>query len=265
MRKGPIIRAAAAMRLAMLVLLALPFAGPAVALSELKGTAGNRDVPASEEKPAPPAREEGGGLPLPDPLVNQPSGDDTDLQGEDAAPAEDGTDTGSDNATPAPGKPAPGAPPAAVLRDVADLPAPVRKMRERLVEAAASGDLSRLRELMGSGTGQTLVATGDQPQDPVAAIREMSGDPDGYEILASMLDILTTGFVRLNPGTPDEVYVWPYFVARPLADLTPPEKVELMRIVTAGDYADMQEFDGYNFYRIGIAPNGQWRFLLSDD
>lgn len=264
MRKRPIIRAAAALRLAMLVLAALPLAGPAVALSELKGDAGTRQAPPAEDKPAPPQPDDGGGLPLPDPLVTQPSsGADTDLENEDAAPGE--SDPGTDNAAPAPGKPAPGAPPAAVLRDIADLPAPVRKMRERLVEAAASGDLSRLRELMGSGTGQTQVTTGDPPEDPVAAIRDMSGDPDGYEILATVLNIVTTGFVRLNPGTPDEVYVWPYFVARPLADLTPPEKVELMRIVTAGDYADMQEFDGYNFYRIGIAPNGQWRFFLSDD
>ena len=47
--------------------------------------------------------------------------------------------------------------------------------------------------------------------------------------------------------------------------LSPPEKVELLRIVTAGDFADMQEFGGYNFYRVGIAPDGQWKFFVAGD
>ena len=264
MRSRPIILASALRRSLSTALVALMLTPattlPSFALSELKSAPGQQQQqPAEEQKTAPAPTTEG--LPLPDPLVTQPSATDEDLEGEDgAAPADD---AGSNE--PAPGKPAPGTPPLAVLRDVSDLPSPVRKMRERLVEAAASGDLERLRELMGSGSGQTLVTTGEQPADPVTAIREMSGDQDGYEILASMLNILTTGFVRLNPGTPDEVYVWPYFVGRPLADLKAPEKVELLRIVTSGDFSDMQEFDGYNFYRIGIAPSGQWKFFLSGD
>ena len=30
------------------------------------------------------------------------------------------------------------------------------------------------------------------------------------------------------------------------------------RIVTAGDFAEMQEFGSYNFYRLGITPDGQF-------
>ncbi len=56
-----------------------------------------------------------------------------------------------------------------------------------------------------------------------------------------MLDLMSTGFVRMDAGTPNEVYVWPYFVAKPLESLTPPEKVDLMRLVTAGDVMSMQE------------------------
>ena len=52
---------------------------------------------------------------------------------------------------------------------------------------------------------------------------------------------------------------------KPLASLTPPEKVELLRIVTAGDLADMQEYGNYSFYRLGISPDGQWKFFSGGD
>ena len=36
------------------------------------------------------------------------------------------------------------------------------------------------------------------------------------------------------------MYVWPYFFAVPLDRLTPRQRVELFKIVTAGDYEDMK-------------------------
>lgn len=47
--------------------------------------------------------------------------------------------------------------------------------------------------------------------------------------------------------------------------MTPPQKVELLRLVTAGDVEDMKAYGGYNFYRIGISPEGQWRFFIAGD
>ena len=38
-----------------------------------------------------------------------------------------------------------------------------------------------------------------------------------------------------------------------------------MRLVTAGDVASMQEFGSYNFYRVGITPDGQWKFFIGGD
>lgn len=42
-------------------------------------------------------------------------------------------------------------------------------------------------------------------------------------------------------------------------------KVELLRIITAGDLADMQEYGNYSFYRIGISPDGKWKFFTAGD
>lgn len=155
--------------------------------------------------------------------------------------------------------------PVEVIYDINKAPEPVRKLREQIVEAAASGDLERLRPLMGAGADQTQVTVGEATDDPISTLKDLSGDPDGDEILAIMLDIISTGFVHVGAGTPDEMYVWPYFAEKDLKSLTPPERVELLRIVTAGDLSDMQEFGGYNFYRLGITPAGKWKFFTAGD
>ncbi|MGE7369990.1 hypothetical protein ACQKKX_13135 [Neorhizobium sp. NPDC001467] len=152
---------------------------------------------------------------------------------------------------------------AEIIHDLSKLPEPVRKLRQAIVEAAASGDVERMRPIMDPGARKTD-APGEN-EDPIETLKSFSGDQDGLEILAIMLDLMQTGVARIEAGTPDEVYVWPYFVGKPLSDLTPPEKVELLRIVTAGDLAAMDEAGGYNFYRVGISPDGKWKFIVSGD
>lgn len=156
-------------------------------------------------------------------------------------------------------------PPADMVMDLNLLPEPVKRMRVALVEAAASGDIERLRPLLSTGENGTQVAVGDSPEDPIVALKSVSGDPDGREILAIILDILSTGAALVDKGTPEAQYVWPYFAEKSLDNLSPPEQVELYRIVTASDVADMKEFGGYNFYRIGITPDGKWKFFVAGD
>lgn len=229
-----------ALLLAGLFASSLPLAHPAFALSELKQIPG--DVPQdkkADEKPEQQDEPVEGPMqiPMPDPLVNKPV---TDAK-EDTAPAE----------------------PVEVLSDVSKIPQAAARMRELIVEAAASGDIERLRPLLGKGPTQTQV--GDADADPVETLKGLSGDQEGVEILAILLDVLSTGFVLVDKGTPDEMYVWPYFTERPLASLTPPEKVDLFRLVTAGDFAEMEEGGNYNFYRVGITPSGEWKFFVAGD
>ena len=199
----------------------------------------------SEDPAAEPQEDTTGGgstMPMPDSLIKKP--------GEDAA-ADDGKDQPDI--------------PAEIITDLATLPEAVKKMRVALVEAAASGDIERLRPLLGTGDDQTQVSVGDTPEDPIAALKSLSGDQDGREVLAILLDIISTSAALVDKGTPQETYVWPYFAEKNLDTLTPPEVVELYRIVTAGDVADMKEFGGYNFYRLGIGPDGKWKFFVAGD
>jgi hypothetical protein len=213
----------------------------AFALSELQKTPGASDSTSSSDKPAAPNASSG--VPSPGPVTGKPAG-----QSPDTTPgAQDDSK------------------PVEVIYDISKVPEPVRHMREQIVEAAASGDLERLRPLIGSGATQTQVTVGEPTDDPIGALKDLSGDPDGDEILAIILDVISTGFVHVGQGTADEMYVWPYFAEKDLKKLTAPERVELLRIVTAGDLSDMQEFGGYNFYRLGITADGKWKFFTAGD
>lgn len=148
--------------------------------------------------------------------------------------------------------------------DFTKLPEPVRKLREQIIEAAASGDPERLRALIGSGEERTMLPVAED-DDPIAALKGISGDEDGLEILAIILDLLSTGYAHRDAGKPDEVYVWPYFTDKTLSTLSAPEKVELLRIVTAGDLGGMLEYGSYNFFQMAITPDGKWKYLTAGD
>ena len=179
-------------------------------------------------------------IPDPDPLIKTP-------QTEQAEPT-------------TPEEPAP-----EVIYDIEKAPEPVRRMRQLIIDAATTGDISKLNPLMNPGPDQTAVPLQNPEQDPIEALKAISGDSEGVEILAILLDIFSTGFVQLDKGTAEEAYVWPYFAGKSLGLLTPKEKVELLRIVTAGDVAEMQEYGNYNFFRVGITPDGRWKFLTVGD
>nr|CAD6609730.1 hypothetical protein RKHAN_02235 [Rhizobium sp. Khangiran2] len=210
-----------------------------VALSEFGSNHGHdsRDQAVEESEDVAP------GLPLPEPLINRSVPRDDDAQ--EVVPPETVDPVAAE-----------------IILDPTLLPEPVRRMRELLVEAAASGDIERLRPLT-TGPRQTII-NGDI-SDPIDALRSYSGDPEGLEILAILLDILSSGAVRMDAGMEEEAYVWPYFAGKPLASLTPPERVELLRIVTAGDLMGMEEGGNYNFYRLAITPDGEWKSLTGGD
>lgn len=241
---------------------------PALALSEIQ----QGDVPPTtpdqpiEKEQLPPVD----GVPMPDPVTPPASVEEPAT--EPAAPAEDGTveepdgtTDGDEEAQPARPEIDPSAPIPEIHYDLGALPEPVRRMHDLIVEAAKSGDMEKLRPLIGTGDDTTQFALGGIDGDPIAFLKELSGDEGGHEILAILEEVLGAGYVHLDAGTPEELYVWPYFFAVPLDRLTPPQRVELFKIVTAGDYEDMKSYGAYIFYRVGITPDGRWQFFVAGD
>lgn len=162
-------------------------------------------------------------------------------------------------------KGAPGTAEPVIGGSIEDLPEPVRRMRERIMQAARDADFEALRPLMGSGSERTLLSFGLVDGDPIDFLRSQGGDPDGYEILAILYEVMEAGYAIYDPGTANETYVWPYFAATSLETLTPKQRVELFKLVTSGDYEDMRDFGAYIFYRAGITPDGRWRFFVAGD
>ena len=151
-----------------------------------------------------------------------------------------------------------------IITDLSRLPAPVALMRERILAAAQSGRLDRLVAVMRANDLMPIFSLNDD-KDPIAYWKANYPDSEGIEILATVSEILEAGFVHVDAGTPQEIFLWPYFARMPLKELTPEQKVELFKIVTGADYRDMLDFGAYNFYRLGIGADGTWHFFVTGD
>jgi hypothetical protein len=209
---------------------------------------------------------------VPDETVPEDSAPEETVPAEPMAPDEPGMpdQTGEPDDTEVPaesGRPHvdPDAPLPEIVYDLERLPHPAKRMRELIIEACKGGDIEQLRLLIGKGDSATQLALGGIEGDPIAYLKELSGDKEGQEILAILEEVLSAGYVHLDVGTPAELYVWPYFFAIPLDRLDAKQRVELFKIVTAGDYEDMKTFGSYIFYRVGITPEGRWSFFVAGD
>lgn len=155
-------------------------------------------------------------------------------------------------------------PPPAVEYDVSKLPPPVRRLRDQLIEAAKTGDIENLRPIFEANQELPLISF-DAVDDPIDQLKSLAGDPEGREILAILIEVLDAGFVHVDIDTPEEMFIWPYFARYPLDDLNGRQMVELFKLLTAGDFEDMKIFGAYIFYRVGIAPNGVWKYFVAGD
>lgn len=167
---------------------------------------------------------------------------------------------------PAPADPgaAPAGPPVEVHKGVEGLPPGVAKMRQRLLDAAYSGDLQRLKMAIQSNETPPIFSI-NEIGDPIDYLKSQSGDGQGLELLAILTDVLEAGWVRSKPGTPQEMYIWPAFAAMPIDKLEPNQLVELYKIVTSSDLEEMKNNGRYTFYTVGIGPDGTWHwFKLAD-
>lgn len=154
--------------------------------------------------------------------------------------------------------------PPRISYDMTLLPQAVQQTHAALRSAARNGNLAALTAVI-AANGKVPVVAFDEVDDPVSYLRDLSGDEEGQEILAILLEVLEAGYAQIDAGTDAEIYVWPYFANIRLDTLTPQQRVELFTLVTAGDYEDMKAFGAYNFFRLGISPDGVWQFFLAGD
>jgi hypothetical protein len=236
--------------------------GP-LALSEIK----KEEIPAPGATRPAPAEPETPAVTVPTPDSIEPGADPATEAppGEDEPAGEETPEGPAQSADPARPEFDPNAPLPVVEYDLTKLPAPVLDLHTKLVAAAKAGQIESVRPLLKTGDSPTQLSLAGQDSDPIAFMKSLSGDENGQEILAILLEVLEAGYVHINSGKPEELYVWPYFFALPLEKLTDAQRVELFKLVTSGDYEDMKSFGAYIFYRVGISPDGSWRFFLAGE
>lgn len=170
-----------------------------------------------------------------------------------ASSGQDAVVTGATTASPQAGA-------SQVLYDFNALPDPVKRMLKQIAGAAESGDIEAMRIVFESNELKPMVAT-SFVDDPIAFWKKASTDGTGRDVLAAMLNVLSTGYVRLGQGK-DEIFIWPYFAATDLAKLTPAQEVELYRIVPPELAVAMKRSGKYSYYRLGVSPTGVWQYFL---
>lgn len=144
------------------------------------------------------------------------------------------------------------------------LPPAVARMRKRLLDAAYSGELQRLKIVMQSNEMPPVLSI-NEIGDPLEFLKTQSGDGQGLELLAILTDVLEAPWIRSKPGTPQEMYVWPAFAAMPIDKLEPPQLVEIYKILTSSDFEEMKGAGKYTFYSVGIGPDGTWHWFKPSD
>jgi hypothetical protein len=146
------------------------------------------------------------------------------------------------------------------LYDFHSLPGPVKNMVERIAGAAETGEIENMRTVIESNELKPMVADA-YVEDPIAFWKKQSADGSGRDVLAAMLDVMSSGFVRVGQGQ-DEIYIWPYFAETDLSKLTPAQEVEFYRLVSPALAVPMKKDGKYRYYRLGISPSGVWHYFL---
>jgi hypothetical protein len=157
----------------------------------------------------------------------------------------------------------PVSPPAPEVRYGTDrLPGPVQDMREAILSAVRSGRIEELRHAWELNELKPDLGVPLSPgSDPIAHWKQISGDGEGREILATLGEILDAGYVVLPLGRDlenNKIYVWPYFAEVALDKLTPAQEVELLRLITPAALKDMRSAGKYTHWRLAIGADGTW-------
>jgi hypothetical protein len=130
-------------------------------------------------------------------------------------------------------------------------------MRQAILKAATSGEIEELRVPIDMNELPPVFAK-ERVADPIAYLKSASADGNGREMLAILYNLLTTGYAIKDPGTKNEMIVWPYHAAIPLSGLSPSQEVEIYRFLAPARVKEMTASGKYAYYSIGISRDGVW-------
>jgi hypothetical protein len=151
--------------------------------------------------------------------------------------------------------------------DTGPLPEPVEEMRQAILAATHSGNIEDLRVPLDWNELKPEVAA-PTGEDPIAYWKKTSADGNGREILAALAEILPMRAAELPLGKDLEnniIYVWPYLAEVDLGKLTPPQEVDLIRLVGVAGAKAMREKKKWTWWRLTIGADGTWHSFKKAD
>jgi len=153
---------------------------------------------------------------------------------------------------------APGSP--EVIHDFNRLPDPIRDTLQSIVVAAQSGNIDDMLPVLEENELPPMLSA-TAVSDPIAFWKKASADGKGQDILAAMLNVFSSGFLRKGEGK-EAMYIWPYFAEMDLTKLTPAQEVDFYRVLPPPQGVEMKKSGKYTYYRAGIGADGVWHYFL---
>ena len=144
--------------------------------------------------------------------------------------------------------------------DLNRLPEDTQQTLRDIVVAAQAGDLEEMRAVLEQNELRPMLSR-EKVGDPIDFWKKNSVDGEGRDVLAAILNVFSSGYVRKGEGS-ESTYVWPYVAELDLSKLTPAQEVELYRIVPPEQARAMKQSGKYTYYRAGIGSDGVWHYFM---
>jgi len=156
------------------------------------------------------------------------------------------------------------------IHDLAALPARVRAMRAKILEAVESGDIETLRApIEWNETPPIFGRAGDRNSprartfaEAIEALKARSFDGEGRETLRLLAAIFEQPYAKVTRG-PVVTYVWPAFAVKQAPDPAPQLRLAMYRCARFANLAVRNDIGLPIMERVGIGADGTWHYFYS--
>jgi hypothetical protein len=150
--------------------------------------------------------------------------------------------------------------------DLDALPPRVAETRERILSAAQSHDIERLRPAIEWNETLPLFGRGAERARSFATVIEFlksySFDGKGREILALLEAVFEAPYVKSTRGK-TEIYIWPSFAVVQKPHPSPDERLAMLRCVRFINLGLTNDIGLPLIQRAGIGADGTWHYFLA--
>ncbi len=150
----------------------------------------------------------------------------------------------------------------APISNVASLPPRVAALRAKMLEAAETRDIERLRTPIEWNELPPIFERGTRKGpgfDPLDVLKARSFDGKGVEMLAILQAVMEAPFVKVKRG-PFETYVWPAFALVPEKEPDAATRLHMLRCLR---FADLTS-DPPLLHLVRIGADGTWHTFMPE-